>query len=82
MMFLELIGVRSNFQAQYKGKGIQNIGFVLSPEGAQDQENLCGNDGNTPVEQPQQETEQMMYEAILRNIHEQFRLQQQNEERT
>ena len=34
MMFLELIGVRSIFKAQYKGKGFQNIGFVLSPEGA------------------------------------------------
>ena len=81
MMFLELIGVRSNFKAQYKGKGFQNIGFVLSPEGAQDQGNLCGNEANAPVEQPQQENEQTMHEAILRNIQEQFRLQQMEIER-
>ena len=68
MMFLELIGVRSNFKAQYKGKGFQNIGFVLSPEGAQDQGNLCGNEANAPVQQPQQDNEQTMHESILRNI--------------
>ena len=72
MMFLELIGVRSNFKAQYKGKGFQNIRFVLSPEGAQDQGNLCGNNANTPIQQPQQENEQTMHEAILRSIQEQF----------
>ena len=76
IMVLELIGVRSNCKAQYKGKGFQNIGFVLSPEGAQDQENLCGHDANTLVEQSQQENVQTMHEAILRSIHERFRLQQ------
>ena len=81
MMFLELIGVRSSFKAQYKGKGFQNIGFVLSPEGAQDQGNLCGNDANTPAQQPQQENEQTMHETILRKIQDQFRLQQLELER-
>ena len=54
MMFLELIGVRSNFKVQYKEKGFQNIGFVLSHKGAQEEGNLCGNDANTPIQQPQQ----------------------------
>ena len=49
---------------------------MLSPEGAQDQRNCCGNDVNTPVQQPKQENEQRMHEVILRIIQEQFRLQQ------
>ena len=72
MMFLELIGVRSDFKTQSIGKRFQNIRFVLTPEGAQDQRNLCGNNTNTPVLQPQQENELTMYEVILRNIQEQF----------
>ena len=64
MMFLELIGVRSNFKAQYTGKGFRNIRFVLSPEGTQDQGNLCGNDAMTHIQQSQQENEQTMREVI------------------
>ena len=81
MMFLELIGFRSNLKVQYKGKGFQNFGFALSPKVFQDQENLCGNNPNTSDQQPQQENEPMMYEAILRYIQEQFWLQQLESER-
>ena len=72
MMFLKLIGVRSNFKAQYKGKGFQNIGFVLSPEGGQDQGNLCGDNANISIQQQQEQNEKAIDGAILRNVQEQI----------
>ena len=80
-MFLEFIDVIPNFKAQYKGRGFQNIGFVLLPKGTQDQGNLCGNIANMPVQQPRQENELMMHETILRNFQEQFQLQEMKLER-
>ena len=62
-------------------ESFQSIRFVLSPEGAQNQGNLCGNDTNTLVQQPQQVNEQTMHGTILRNIQEQFRIQQLDLER-